>query len=967
MAQIVLKAFITVLGILFLNACASQPVSDPPAIASEAPAEAADLFDFLEDTWPHDASDIPPDPDVVYGQLSNGMRYALQHNQRPRGEAVMRFWVRAGRRNEAENVLGVAHFLEHMAFNGSENVPEGEMVASLERLGLAFGADTNASTSFARTEYKLDLPNVDDETIDYALFLMRETADRLLIAPDAVERERGVIQAEESRKNNPSFNASRARFETLFPNALTTSRNGRKSPAQVESITVEDLRTFYAAHYRPERTLLVVVGDFDVDDMARKIQDQFSDWESTVPAPPDPDDGYIENSGLNATVYSDDELSTRISLYGVAPSTKTPDTMAARKQSLVRNLANAIVNRRISKKIQEADADLSSGRLRFSIDELGNRTSIAASPTGDNDWKRALTAVVGDLRSAQNFAFQQSEVDDLMANFRNRLEKAVVNADQRTSKSLAQSIIGSVASGRVRTTPQFNLDLLDAQLQAITLDDLNRSFNDMWGEFTPFIWLEGAGLEAVTASEVLATYKTALESPPVPPATRSRIEFAYQDFGPPGQIVSETRIEDMEIDQIVFDNNVRLNLKKTDFEKDKMVVRVTIGEGWGAFPKSKPGLPRLAGLLNLGGFEAHSYSELSEIFPERTPTTRLRIGSERLQFTSSFAQDEALTQLQVWAGLLTAPGYRDEWRQRYQASIERNFHRIDSTPRSVAGRDLQRIWKNGDDRFGIPPKETYLSYDLDDARQVLDPILNSGAIEIGIVGDFNKDEIIAAVAQTLGALPLRNSAHAKLSDSFDVTFPPPDRVTLTHTGAPDQGAVHMAWPISKRWTAEQGQKYTMLSRILQDRVLRRIREDLGLSYSPRARISFSEVYDGYAYASVSITADPMHHRQIEATMIEIVADLRKGGITKDEIDRARQPLLENFESARGENGGWIMLVAYAQTKPERLDVRRKRDEAYMAFTPDLLDAAAAELFDPATLHTVVIVSDQAAGSKAGSN
>ena len=962
MAQTTLKAFVSVLGILFVNACASQPVSDPPALTSEPPAETSDLYDFLEDAWPHDASDIPPDPNVVYGQLSNGMRYALQHNQRPRGEAVMRLWVRAGRRNESDDVPGVAHFLEHMAFNGSENVPEGEMVASLERLGLAFGADTNASTSFARTEYKLDLPNVDDETIDYALFLMRETADRLLISPEAVERERGVILAEESRKNNPSFNASRARFETLYPNALTTSRNGRKSPAQVEAITVEDLRTFYAAHYRPERSLLVMVGDFEVDEMARKIQDQFSDWENSVPAPPDPDDGYIENSGLNASVYSDDELSTRISLYGIAPSTKAPDTVAARQQSLMRGLANAIVNRRISKKVQEADADLSAGRLRFSIDELGNRSSIAASPTGDNDWRRALTSVVGDLRSAQIFAFQQAEVDDLMANFRNRLEQAVINADQRTSKNLAQSIIGSIASGRVRTTPQYNLDLLDAQLQEITLDGLNQSFNDMWGDFKPFIWLEGADLEAVTASEVLATYGAALETPPVRPATRTRIEFAYQDFGPPGQIVSESRIEDMEIDQIVFDYNVRLNLKKTDFEKDKMIVRGTIGEGWGAFPKAKPGLPRLAGLFNLGGFEAHSYSELSEIFPERTPSTRLRIGSERLWFTSTFAQDEALTQLQVWTGLLTAPGYRDAWLQRYQASIERNFHRIDSTPHSVAARDLQRIWKNGDDRFGIPPKETYLSFELDDARQVLDPIFKSGAIEIGIVGDFDKDEMVAAVAQTFGALPTRNAAHAKLTDSFNVTFPPTDRVTLTHTGAPDQGAVHMAWPISTRWTAEQGQKYTMLSRILQDRVLRRIREDLGLSYSPRAQISFNEVYDGYGYASVSITADPTHHKQIEATMTEIVADLRNGGITRDEVDRARQPLLENFESARGENGGWIVLVSYAQTKPERVDVRRSRDDAYKSFTPDLLDAAAADLFDPTSLHTVVIVSDRQTGS-----
>jgi len=168
------------------------------------------LFDPAVDIWPHDISDVPRDMDVTYGRLENGLRYALQNNKRPENEAVIRLTINAGAKHETEDMSGGAHFLEHMAFNGTENVPEGEMVKSLERMGLSFGADTNATTSYGRTDYRLNLPEVDDETVDYALFLLREISDKMLIEEEAVERERGVVKAEEARRRGPQFDANQA-------------------------------------------------------------------------------------------------------------------------------------------------------------------------------------------------------------------------------------------------------------------------------------------------------------------------------------------------------------------------------------------------------------------------------------------------------------------------------------------------------------------------------------------------------------------------------------------------------------------------------------------------------------------------------------------------------------------------------------------------------------------------------------
>ncbi|MGH6909764.1 MAG: M16 family metallopeptidase, partial [Phenylobacterium sp.] len=163
--------------------------------------------------WPQESSDVKADPDIRFGALPNGMRYAIRRQTIPAGQAAVRLWFDAGALDETDAQQGLAHFLEHMAFNGSKAVPEGDMVKILERLGLAFGADTNASTGFDETIYKLDLPKTDDETVDTALMLLREAAGNLTLDPAAVDRERGVVLSEERASDTPSTRVFKASLE----------------------------------------------------------------------------------------------------------------------------------------------------------------------------------------------------------------------------------------------------------------------------------------------------------------------------------------------------------------------------------------------------------------------------------------------------------------------------------------------------------------------------------------------------------------------------------------------------------------------------------------------------------------------------------------------------------------------------------------------------------------------------------
>ncbi len=916
-------------------------------------SSATRVFDPLVDTWPHDISDIPEDRDVQYGRLENGMRYALQSNMRPEGEAVVRFHIRAGSQHETDDTLGVAHFLEHMAFNGSQNVPEGEMVKSLERLGLSFGADTNASTTFSQTQYMLNLPDVGDETVDYALFLMRETADKLLIDEAAVNRERGVVKAEEAKGNSPGRKARRAFMDFMYPDILSRTRPVIGLPETLDTITAEQISTFYKTHYRPDRALLVIVGDMDVALMKEKVTATFSDWSNETPAPVDPDLGSVNSRKMAAKIYHDDELTTQVSLLDARASTYKGDTTAAQRETFIRGYANEIVNQRIRKQLLDSGAKVRGANISYSAGKTGDTLSAFAAAK-DDDWKAGLELLDIEIRRALNYGFQQAEYNELLANTRRRLTDAANYAAKRPSASLASGIVGSFAQGYVWTTPEKQLEYFKNHAGSIGIEDLNTAFKEMWSDFNPTFWLEGPKVDGTTEDDVLKTYKQAKLRVPERPSDRKKLTFAYQDFGSPGKVISETRIDDFDIEQIIFSNNVRLNLKKTDFEDKWINMRVSVGEGWNAFPKDKPAVLTLANAFPLGGYEAHKASELSEIFAGKNIGVNMGIGSERLLFVGSTNPEDVEDQLKAWTALLTAPGYRPEWKEKFIESLKASFHTIDSTPGGIAARDLGRIWTNGDRRFGYVDQSEYEAASIEDVKSVLAPILRDGAIEIGVVGDFDKDAIIDIVAKTYGALPPRRAFFDPLSEAFNLDFPEPDRVTLTHTGAENQGAIYLAWPISQVWSVERSRRYSLLQYIFQNRMTEIIREDMGITYSPSAALRFDRNNVDYGYVSASMTSDPQYFEAFENAAKDIAANLRSGGITSDELERARKPLIQSFERSEKENSNWIRLVAQSQTEPETLDWRRSRRGAFEAMTTADLDQAAKELFAPETLHVVLI-------------
>ena len=428
--------------------------------------------------FPHEASDIPADPGVRYGVLENGMRYAIVENDTPTGTAALRLVLNVGSLAEAEDQRGLAHFIEHMAFNGTTNVPEGEMVPLLERYGLAFGPDTNAFTGAEATGYLLNLPSTEEEVLNAGLFLMRETASEMTFDEGALDRERGVIIGETRARNTPQRRYFEARNAFLYE-GTRAARPLSPSDDYIETLPREEFVRFYNDFYVPERAMLVVVGDIDPDAVEAKIRDgfelsipgldveraeSFASWAQPKDAPETIELGdFPDFSQPREGYFHDPNLFTVVSAHVHLPAANAPDTYETRGEQLLLELGSRIVQRRIQ-------SEISAGTSPFLQFSLGNGeaydlfdTSSVLAVVSEGRWEDGTNRMEQAIRRAVEEGFTQAELDEQLANLETGLRNAAEAAATRESGSLARGLWGGWLSDTVFNHPDADLAAFEAR------------------------------------------------------------------------------------------------------------------------------------------------------------------------------------------------------------------------------------------------------------------------------------------------------------------------------------------------------------------------------------------------------------------------------------------------------------------------------------------------------------------------
>ncbi|MCU0947710.1 MAG: insulinase family protein [Porphyrobacter sp.] len=950
------SAFV-ILGLVLALASLLVPLGPPLAAQGvAAPDKSAPA------NWPVAGDQIERDPAFVFGTLPNGLRYILRQNTTPAGTALVRMRIGSGSLEEREHERGLAHFLEHMAFNGSRGIPEGEMVKLLEREGLAFGADTNATTGLEGVTYLLNLPRNTPALLDTALMLLRETASELTLDPQAVERERGVILAEKRDRSGYAQRALEANIGFIAPGARYGERLPIGTTQVIEQATADDLRALYQRTYVPANTTIIIVGDYPVADMAAAITARFADWQGPPP-PPSMSAGPIDTARRGETaIHLDPALSESVTLTQLTPYRDKPDTLALRDIANLRAIGYAIVNRRLVRLARSADAPFRSAAFGTSDLFREARLTTLTVSSEDGAWDKGVRAAVQVVNEAMTYGFSEAEVAEQIANWQSALDNAAKAAETRGHSIFVTTALAALEDQRVPTTPAWQLAQFTRLTPAITAPAVWRAMLDDASIFyDPLIRFVGRTAPAGGEAALRQAFTQGMELPISAPVDAFTLPFAYQAFGTPGQVVSDTVEPALGLRLIRFANGVRLTLKQTTVREDRVAVALAIDGGDLLNTRANPLATAMVGSLASGGLGRHSRDELASVLAGRSVAFGLSSGTDAFTFSATTTPRDLTLQLQLITALITDPGQRREGEEQYRRSIDNFFSTLEATPARALGSALGGILSDRDPRFTLQTKRAYEALTYARLMRDIGDRLAQGAIEIAIVGDVVERDAIAAVALTLGALPVRESTFQPRPEARQRSFTDQrGRRIVIHRGEIDQALVQMIWPTTDDSDQTTAVRLNLLARVAQIKLTERLREQLGQTYSPSASASNSRAFEGYGTFTLGSSAAADEAQTVAGAMRSLVADLVSQPVDPDVLERASRPLLEAYDNTLKDLGGWLGLAARAQSEPDRLGRWQAAPALIRAITPQDLQATAAAFLAAGEPVEVLVVPETTA-------
>lgn len=928
-----------------LLACAALPdIGSLVGAGSEAALPASEPAPSGARNWAQASSDIPADPAVRFGTLSNGMRYAVMRNASPPGQASLRLHIDAGSLMEEEDQRGLAHFIEHMAFNGTTNIAEGDLLPILERLGLAFGPDTNAFTSFDQTVYQLDLPNTADETVGTGLMILREMAGEASLDAGAIDRERGIVISEERTRASPGYRVAQARYRFLMKGQLLPERFPIGDVDILANAPRDRLADFYEAYYRPERTTLVAVGDFDPDHMEARIREGFRDWSNPAPDGAAPELGEVAPRNSETLVVVEPGAQASLQIAWVSPPDLDPDRLEERREQWIRQLGFSVLNRRFQRLARQQNPPfLGAAAYRSTeYDTIDNATIYANFEPGG--WAAALTAAEQEQRRIVEHGVTARELQREITETRTSLQAAVAGSATRRTPALANGIVSAANDDSVLTSPQTDLQIFEAVVSDLTAEQVSTALRLAFEGQGPLVFVSTPVAIDGAEAAVSAALDASRGAPVAPLEADAAMEWPYADMGNPTPVVDQRELPDLETTLVTFANGVQLIVKPTGYRDDQVLVSVRAGDGFQALPRDRmTALWAARTALTEGGLGQLTAEQLEEVLSGRVYGVNFAAGEDAFMFTGATRPADLNIQLQVLAAYLTDAAWRPEPFERLRTLYGQALDQLAATPGGVLSRDGGTLLRSGDQRWAFPNAEQIAAADLGELRAAIGEELAEGPVEVIVVGDIDVDRAIEAVGATFGALPARPEAPPEPDPAREVAFPAPtsDPVRLSHTGRADQGLGLVAWPTVDAGSDVYGSRVMLvLADVLRLRLIEELREGQAVTYSPSVAATSSWTFPGYGYASASIQAPPERLEGFFTDVDRIVAELAETAPTPDELERARRPRIESLLRNKATNEFWLIELQDLHHDEQRLMAIRSQLADLERISPDDLQRAA---------------------------
>ncbi len=953
--QMIARSFVLWLAALLVaGAPAVRAASDSsPAV----PDVAAPLF-------PHETNPygLTPDPAFHFLRLKTGLRIVLIPNATPPREVTVAMRVLAGALDEPQDKAGLAHLLEHLAFQGSRRSDE-PVFTRLERLGIRAGADANGSTTATRTEYSFRLPDNDPAKVRQLITVLRDIADGLLLKPETIEQERAVVSQERVDRDSAQTRFVYALYRALVPEAEVGRHPVAGTADSIARITRDDLLAFYESYYRPENIVLVVAGDLPLGTMEKLVRETFGDFrrsgtppqrsaEPELPVPLALRAGHFVSADVTPAMLLFSHMPQRdwaladpaysgIHAPEIAPDKRAAALEAALKREIAWQAASYTFSLRIQKLQFTADPGFAAAGLgAFPVPRAARFTNLTVIPQ-KNDWQRAMAVGARELQRLLLHGITRQELDQALATFAEQLKRAASQAGTRPSSALVATVLESITDHRVPRAPADALAAFNRIRNKITPEDVLKEVRRRFMGRAQVVFLRTrkpiAAAQSKEDATVLLAWRQAIQNASRTLAQETgktvrgaseakagagRNDFPYDRFGPPQAPAAVTHVKDWDFETWHYPNHLVVHVKRSDLEHDKVRFLARLGEGVKGVPADKPGLMLAGATLTIfGGLGKMDYPTLAPLLNRKGVVISGQFDDRGLVLVGQASREAFPFAMRYLAAILADAGYRAEGMALVNRILEQQYAVFNHSPTGVYLLHGLPKLVGGDPRFApLPARFADLAtITPQEVAGFMRPLLKNEFLELSIVGDIAPEAVREALAGTVAALPERAAEPRHLA-----YLPAPwngegQTVRLTYAGKDVGSRVVLSYPLLDAHNRRQAVAFDILAAALAITARERVREGAGLSYSPSAQAQLDR-RAGYR-GILQLTGDGPSgaSEKVAASLADLLHELAGRTIDADLLRRAKEPVLKQIEKIRDTNASWLTTVLDGLARdPDRL-------------------------------------------------
>ena len=897
---------------------------------------------------------LPLDPAIKSGTLPNGLTYLIRQNGRPEKRAMLRLAVKAGSMDEAEDQRGLAHMLEHMAFNGSTHFKPGELVSYLESIGARFGPHVNAYTSFDETVYMLDVPTDRAGTLTRGFEALGDFAGGITLDQAEIDRERGVVIEEWRGRLGAGTRMQEPQLRVLFGDSRYVNRIPIGTPEVLKSFPPERLRQFYRDHYRPGRMALIVVGDIDLAEIERLITQHFSSLQAggaprtVYPIPEHSDTQYASVSDVEAQGSS-------VSVTHKGPLSPLR-SVGDYRRTLVRSLLHQMLNARFAEIARQPDAPF----LRAaSEDETYGLTVEAVSISArvnDGAAERGLRSLGEEIARVRQHGFGEAELDRARRSALASYERAYNERGTTESGGYASELLRYYLSDEAAPGIEFELELVRRFLPTITAKEIGVLAGELLSDRNRVVIAtspQKPGLVAITEPvmrEALAAGTSATVA-----AWRDEIggRELVSPKPQPGRVASRREIAELGVTVLTLANGVEVWLKPTDFRNDQVLFS-SYARGGLSLVAADDYLnaslaTSLVGIAGVGGFTP---IDLGKLLAGRLASASAYVSSYSQGIGGSSTPKDLETALQLAYLHFTAPNANPEAFELMKRRLEASLANQAQSPGAVYGERVRRV--NTLDHYSARALRLEDLTRLDPEKMLSfykQVFANAANFTFFFVGTFTVDAVTPLVEQYLGSLPSKGSADAGKGD-MHLEFPASVVRETVVKGQEPRSQTVITFFADTELEEMETHRLQAATEVLEMRLRDVLREKLGGTYSVGVNYSNTSPQPGYGVTSVQFGSAPENVESLTAAVMAEIDRLRREGPSADDVSAVKEAEKNDLQTAVRQNGYWLNSLQAMHLLGRDPRGILRRSERADSLTQENVHAALRKYF-PVERHTEV--------------